>query len=115
MYHKCTALLLAFGVSAFSVGLADARVGVLAVENNCNALRVVAFNRCTKDGVIPKGTTQISLRASFKKDDRCSYQAWDDRNILAFSVIYSYNYTYFRTVCTPSGGGCTCNPAWGPP
>jgi hypothetical protein len=66
MYAKCAALLLAFGASAFSVGLADARVAVLVVNNKCGPLRVVSVNRCTQDGVIATGTTQISLRATFK-------------------------------------------------
>ena len=60
MCHKCMALLLAFGVSAFSVGLADARVAVLVVDNKCGPLRLVSLNRCAKDGVIATGPTQIA-------------------------------------------------------
>jgi hypothetical protein len=121
MYHKCMALLLAFGASAFSVGLADARVAVLVVDNKCGPLRVVSVNRCTKDGVIATGMTQISLRATFKSGGgelNCRYDAWNPR-WLAFSVTYNSGFTYFSTVCTPGGDPpgdfCDCKPAWAPP
>jgi hypothetical protein len=118
MYYKCMALLLAFGASAFSVGLADARVAVLVVDNKCAPLRLVSVNRCTKDGVIATGPGQISLRATFQSGGRewnCRYDASNQRGLGAFSVTYNSGYTYFSTVCTPSGDFCDCKPAWGPP
>jgi hypothetical protein len=111
------ALLSAFGASAFSVGLADARVAVLVVDNKCGPLRVVSVNRCTQDGVIATGTTQISLQSG-GGELNCQHDAWNPR-WLAFSVTYNSGFTYFSTVCTPGGDPpgdfCDCKPAWAPP